>query len=120
MSKAEQSDATPGKSDDYISRYREFKYQETLFELYAKQLELAKADEAREGATIQVVDPAVAPDLKSKPKRGLIALLATLVSGFVLLLFVFMRQAFRNGTQDAETAQKIQSIRSGFCKALGR
>ena len=33
-----------------------------LFELLAKQYELARIDEAREGALIQVVDPATKPE----------------------------------------------------------
>jgi uncharacterized protein involved in exopolysaccharide biosynthesis len=65
----------PSKGDaDYIGRYRDFKYQETLFDLYAKQFELARTDESREGALIQVVDIATLPEKKSKPKRGMIAL----------------------------------------------
>lgn len=73
-------DGDPG----YISRYREYKYQETLFELYAKQFELARADEGREGALIQVVDVAQAPEKKSKPQRALLALGAAFLAGFVL------------------------------------
>ena len=73
-------DGDPG----YISRYREYKYQETLFELYAKQFELARADEGREGALIQVVDVAQVPEKKSKPQRALLALGAAVLAGFVL------------------------------------
>lgn len=115
-------DAKDGKAGqgDYINRYRDFKYQETLFELFAKQFEMAKLDEAREGATIQVVDAAQPPEKKSKPKKALIAVLATLASGFALLLFVFVRQALRNGAQDAETAQKLQAIRASWRRALGK
>ena len=79
---------------------------------------MAKLDEAREGATIQVVDIAQPPELKSKPKKGLIAVLSTLASGFALLLFVFLRQALRNGAKDEETAQKLQTIRNSWRKAL--
>ncbi|MEY2993246.1 MAG: Tyrosine-protein kinase ptk, partial [Pseudomonadota bacterium] len=100
--------------------YREFKYQETLFELFAKQFEMAKLDESREGATIQVVDAAQPPELKSKPKKALIAILASLATGFALLLFVFVRQALRNGAQDEETATKLMAIRTGLKRALGR
>ncbi len=35
---------------------------------------------------IQVVDPAVVPEWKSKPKRALIAVLTTLAAAFALLL----------------------------------
>jgi uncharacterized protein involved in exopolysaccharide biosynthesis len=105
---------------DYITRYREFKYQETLFELFAKQFEMAKVDESREGATIQVLDKAEPPELKSKPKKALIAVLATLATGFALLLFVFIRQAMRNVNQDPESAQKLSALQTSWRKALGR
>ena len=55
---------------DYLTKYREFKYRETLFELFARQYEIARVDESREGALIQIVDPAVPPEYKSKPKRA--------------------------------------------------
>ena len=41
---------------EYRRRYRDLKYQETVFELLAKEFEIAKLDEAREGSIIQVVD----------------------------------------------------------------
>ena len=108
-----------GARDDYIARYRDFKYQETLFELFARQFEMAKLDESREGATIQVIDSATAPELKSKPKKALIAVLATLATGFLLLLWVFVRQALKNAAQDTESAQKLAGIRAAFRRALG-
>ena len=104
---------------DYISRYRDFKYHETLFELFAKQYELAKVDEAREGAVIQVLDAAQPPERKSKPKKALIAIIATLASGFALLLFVFVRQALRNAGSDQETAGKLIQLKMSWRRALG-
>ncbi|MEN7430524.1 Wzz/FepE/Etk N-terminal domain-containing protein [Chromobacterium sp. TRC.1.1.SA] len=67
---------------EYLRRLREVKYQETIFELLAKQYELAKIDEAKDSSLIQVLDSAVPPELKSKPSRSLI--LATgLLLGFL-------------------------------------
>lgn len=114
-----QAPANPGDSD-YVTRYRDFKYQETLFELFAKQYEIARVDESREGAVIQVVDVAQAPEKKSKPKKALIAVLATLASGFALLLFVFVRQALHNAAQDAEAATKLHNLQRAWARALGR
>jgi tyrosine-protein kinase Etk/Wzc len=108
-----------GARDDYITRYREFKYQETLFELFARQFEMAKLDESREGATIQVIDTATAPEFKSKPKRAMIAVVATLATGFLLLLWVFVRQSLKNASQDTESAQKLAGIRVAFRRAFG-
>ena len=89
----------------YVSKYREFKYQETLFDMFAKQFELAKLDEARDGALIQVVDIAQAPERKSKPKKALISFVTGLVSGFSVLAFVFIRKAWRQSQQNARAAE---------------
>lgn len=69
-----------GTGDDYIRRYRDFKYAETLFELMARQYELAKVDEAKEGSFIQVVDHAMVPEWKSSPKRGIITVIVMLLT----------------------------------------
>ncbi|MEI7967427.1 MAG: Wzz/FepE/Etk N-terminal domain-containing protein [Betaproteobacteria bacterium] len=97
LERAEQEDAgtTTGSGAEYIARYRAFKYQETLFELMAKQYEMARLDEAREGATIQVVDRAIPPERKSKPKKGLIAVITTAAAAIALLIFIFVRQTWR-------------------------
>lgn len=80
--------STPARTDvDYIGRYREFKYQETLFDLFAKQYELARVDESREGALVQVLDVATVPERKSKPKRGLIAMGSAVLIGMLACLF---------------------------------
>ena len=76
----EKSSRADTSAPDYVSKYREFKYQETLFDLMARQYEAARADESREGALIQVVDPAQPAELKTKPKRSLIAVGVALLS----------------------------------------
>lgn len=115
LSRIEGNKNTSVQNDDgYVARFREFKYHETLFDLFAKQYELAKIDEAREGAVIQVLDVAVTPEKKSKPKKALIAVMATLATVFVLLIFVFVRQSLRNASQDLETAAKLSRIRQSL------
>lgn len=79
---------------DYLTKYREFKYRETLFELFAKQYEIARIDESREGALVQVVDPATVPEYKSKPKRAFIGIVATVLSLLVIGMFILVRHAW--------------------------
>lgn len=95
LARSEQAAVASGDSD-YIGRYREFKYEETLFELYARQFELARADESREGALIQVVDAATPPERKSKPKRAMVAVGTTLVTLLLLLSGLVLRARFRS------------------------
>jgi hypothetical protein len=57
------------------------------------------------------------PTLPTEPvsnKKALIAVMATLGSGFALLLFAFMRQAWRNAAQDPTAAPKIARLRAAF------
>ncbi|MFO1218974.1 MAG: Wzz/FepE/Etk N-terminal domain-containing protein [Burkholderiaceae bacterium] len=90
-----------GSGPDYVGKYREFKYQETLFDLFARQYELARVDESREGALIQVVDAAAPPEKKSRPKRALIAAAATLSALVALIALVLMRHSWRQRTARA-------------------
>ena len=80
---------------DYVSKYREFKYQETLFDLFARQYELARVDESREGALIQVVDKAAPPEWKSKPKRAITAIVVALASALLLIVAVLAHHSWR-------------------------
>lgn len=105
---------------DYVAKFRDFKYQETLFELFSKQYEIARIDESREGSLIQVLDAAQPPEKKSKPKKALIAMITTLAVGFFLLLLVFVRQAVRNAGQDEASAAKLRKLRQTVARALGR
>ena len=120
LAKAEKEEPADKGASDYVSRYREFKYQETMFELFAKQFELAKVDESREGAVIQVLDVAQPPERKAKPKKALIAVIATLASGFGLLLFVFVRNAIRNASQNPETSDRIQALKKSWRNAMSK
>lgn len=120
MARAEREEPASVGDSDYIAKFRDFKYHETLFELFAKQYEMARVDESREGAIIQVVDIAQAPERKSKPKKALIAMMATLAVGFALLLFIFVRQALRGAAQTPESAEKITRLRHAWHRALGR
>ncbi|MEP7294610.1 MAG: Wzz/FepE/Etk N-terminal domain-containing protein [Burkholderiales bacterium] len=108
--------AAAASGPDYVSKYREFKYQETLFDLFAKQYELARVDESREGGLIQVVDVAALPEKKSKPKRLFIALGAMFASGVILMAALLIRGSWRATIADPSNAEQIGRLRN----ALGR
>ena len=116
---AESESPKAGGSDaEYITKYRDFKYHEMLFDLMVKQYEAARLDEAREGAVLQVIDAARPPERKSKPKKALIAVLTTMLAFFVVALALFVRRALRNAAADPETAPKLAQLRE--CLRLRR
>jgi LPS O-antigen subunit length determinant protein (WzzB/FepE family) len=67
------------------------------------------------GAEVFVQQPSL-PQRKASPKRSMVVLLALLASGFALLLFVFIRKAWRTASQDKEAAAKIKKIKFAFTK----
>ncbi len=79
----------------YIGRYREYKYQESLFELFSRQYEAARLDESRESGLIQVIDIAHPPEHKSKPRRLNIALMASAAAAMAISFFVLVRFKLR-------------------------
>ena len=95
LSQMEKSTQSDPAAQDYVSKYREFKYQETLFDLMSKQYELARVDESREGGLIQVVDHAQPAELKSKPKRLMITLGTMLFAGFAISAWLMIRERRR-------------------------
>jgi uncharacterized protein involved in exopolysaccharide biosynthesis len=81
------SERVPEVGTEYLRKLRQLKYNETLYELLVKQYELAKLDEARDAVVIQVIDRAVPPERKFRPKRATIVSLATVAALFLSVLY---------------------------------
>lgn len=96
---------------EYLRRYRDLKYHETVFELLAKELEIAKLDVAREGEIVQVVDAAVPPDKRSSPHRTLIVIGAVLAAFLVAVFWVKFRESWVRSLQLPENRRRLESIR---------
>lgn len=63
-----QTTATPSQQEA-LQAYRELKVQEAMLNSFVGQFEMAKIEESKEGPPIQVVDPALTPEIRSKPVR---------------------------------------------------
>ncbi len=95
----------------YISKYREFKYQETLYELFAKQFEIARLDESREGALTQVVDVARPAEKKSKPRRAVTAVVTTVIAFLLAIALLVIGELMRRSQSDPGSTQRWARIR---------
>ena len=95
---------------EFLNKFREYKYREALVELYTRQFEAARIDEAREGGTIQVVDVAQPPTRKSQPKKGLIAVIASIATFSALMLYVFTTFALRVIQSRADTQLQMGRV----------
>jgi uncharacterized protein involved in exopolysaccharide biosynthesis len=101
----------PEAGMEYIRKFRDLKYRETVYELIAKQFEIAKLDEARQGAIIQVADPAVPPDRKSSPKRMIIVTLAMLIAFAISVVKAVISESFVLVQRDPARNCKMRTLR---------
>lgn len=101
LTKGSGDDVLIGKSKaptlglEYLRKAREMKYFESLFEITAKQYEIARMDEASEGASIRVIDYAVTPELRNWPNRVLICGLSIVVGFMAACICVISRSIVR-------------------------
>jgi tyrosine-protein kinase Etk/Wzc len=108
----------PGKQVglENIKILRDVKYYQMLYELLAKQYEAARLDEAKDTAMIQVLDPAVEPERKFKPKRSILILLSTILAFIAAVAFAFIAEARKKILADpdgkAQWEQLKQLVRS--------
>jgi uncharacterized protein involved in exopolysaccharide biosynthesis len=107
---------------EYIRKLRDVKYFETIFDLLARQYEVAKVDEARQGATVQVVDRAIVPDRRSSPKRTLIVLGAAALGLFLGVVWAFAREGLTRLSNNPAEHRRLEllktSISSGKKQAI--
>jgi len=99
---------------EYERKLRDVKFNETLFELLTKQYEAAKLDEARDAAVIQIVDTAIPPDKKAKPKTVLVVLIATFLGFLLSIVVAFFTESIRNSSKDPENRERFNTIKKNI------
>lgn len=112
--------SVPSIGLEYVRRLRELKTQEALYEQLTKQYELAKISEARDSSSLQVLDEAVTPLRKSKPKRALIVILSTVTAFFCAVFLVFIREYLSKlSPEDSTILDEMKSDLKGMLRLRG-
>ncbi|MBC8180631.1 hypothetical protein H8E88_05850 [candidate division KSB1 bacterium] len=95
----------------YARLYREVMMQQKLMEFLLPQYEDAKIQEAKETPTIQVLDPAVIPVKKSRPKRALFVIIAGMFTLIISIVWITVYERIQLLREiDRKKYEKIQSI----------
>jgi tyrosine-protein kinase Etk/Wzc len=101
----------PKVGTEYIRKLRELKYQESLFDLMAKQYEIARVDEARDATLIQVLDKAVPAGKRAKPKRTLMVVVAAFTSFFFAVFVAFFMEYMERVSDDPKNRELLGMLR---------
>jgi len=97
-----------------IRLVREVKYQEVLFELLARQYEMARVDESKEAPIIQVLDRAKPPEKRSWPKRTSMVLASAGAAFLAAALVALLRGALEHAMRDPAKRAKVESLRGAW------
>lgn len=100
-----------GNGIDSLRLLRNVKYYETIYELLAKQYELAKIDESKDSAVIQVIDKALEPDFRSSPKRGVIVTLSAFIALVVGILGAIVLEGIAKAKADPQQARRFLDLK---------
>jgi uncharacterized protein involved in exopolysaccharide biosynthesis len=95
-----------------IKLLRDLKYYQMLYELLAKQYEVARLDEAKDPSVVQVLDTAVQPEKKFKPRRSLIVLLTAVLALFAGICSAFVVEAKERAFRSPKTAARWLELRT--------
>ena len=102
----------PKAGMEYARRLRDFKFQETLYQTLLQQYQAAVMAEASEGMVVQVVDPAIPPELKIKPRRKHMLIVAGFLGLFVGIFAAFIKEFIDNSSKNPESADKMALLKS--------
>lgn len=95
-----------------IQLLRDVKYYQMLYELLAKQYEAARLDEAKDSSVIQVLDPAIEPERRFKPKRAIFVLAASLLAFVLTTIAVLLwktKSLFRISSRSSARSGDLES-----------
>ena len=109
---ADNRSSTGGLSS--IKLLRNVKYYQMLYELLAKQYEVARLDEAKEPSMIQILDRAVDPERPFKPKRLIIVFITTMFAFLLTIVAALLLEAKRKLLASAAGAARWTEIKSNL------
>ena len=101
----------PSTGTQYVRLMRDLKFNETLYELLFGQFQAAKIDEARDAAVIQVIEKAVPPEKRSRPKRRLMVILAIISGFFVSIALAFFMEYMERVSGNPEYREKVAKLK---------
>ncbi len=93
---------------------RDVKVQQTVWELLNQQFYQAKIEEARDTPTVQVLDEAVPPVIKSAPKRKLLVIVFGLLSIIFTGFYIFIKEYMGGLSNRPQEKQQLDRILSEF------
>jgi len=116
--KLKQADSTlvqmASMSLDFTLLYRDVALHNRVFDLLTQELERAKIEEAKDTPSLQILDQAVPPEKKSRPKRTYLVAFAGFLTLLSSIFWVFLREFLSNfKRQNPQEFNQLQNVYQG-------
>ncbi len=96
---------------EYLRRYREVRYHESLFALLARQYEAARIDEGKDPVIIQELDKATPPEKKSSPHRAIILVIVVILAVVIAIMLAFFMERVEKAKENPQFAARWQMFK---------
>ena len=96
---------------EYVRKLREVKYRETMLELMTKQYEIARIDESKDAAIVQLLDKAVPPEKRSWPPRAALVLVSTLLALLIAIAAAFYMEWLQKAKEDPQFVARLHLLK---------
>ncbi len=113
-------DKVPETSLNFARRLRDVKVGEKVYEMLVKEHEQARIEEARDTPTVQVLDAATPPELRSRPRRKRVVILGTLLGAAWAGLVVILSAAWSERRDKSMIAEMFEPIAGDFRRFFRR
>lgn len=95
-----------------VKLLRDVKYYQMLYEMLAKQYEVARLDESKDSTIIQVLDKPIEPERKYRPMRALIVLATAFISFFIACVVALLSEQKARLLSSPRQAAKWASLKA--------
>ena len=109
--------ALPQTALDNIRAQREVKYHEAIFGILSNQYEAARLDEAREGAAVQVVEPASIPEGRSATPATTKILVGTTLGLFFGTFYIMAAYAWERMRANRLFAGRLSDLHRAYTRS---
>lgn len=106
----------PGVGLKLAELIREVKVEETVWQLLNQQYYSVKIQEARDTPTVQVLDEAIPPEKRTRPKRTLLVLVATFLTFAFSLFWAFVLEYHEKIRSKENEFRKVNNLILAFRK----
>ena len=105
-------DQIPDLGLQALRHMREMEIRNLVYQFLLQEYEKSSFEEKKETSLVVVLDPAVPPDYRSRPRRALMVVTAAGLSMLLSILVVFLLEAVRS--PDPANRNRLEAIRQEF------